>query len=438
MKHRRRSKGAEEESTASSCSDVQAILDALKEVAVDRHWVRYDEAKKCQDAKVQVDRINNEQSHKLLSALHKLTPKLVFVRSAIKESISKLYDSNGGWGMQEDLKEQYVDIMARRTINLCRVVGQAITHKHPPAWIQHLPFVSGRNAAEPVPATRSDAFVWVYTFDRTTRQAFRTNAANNSSSKPEAAVDLLVDPKKQYPVAKFADGSQAEITDILCSDLTSASSSSHAPAPGAAIPIPPRRQKKRKAAVLNSNVLFSERHKVSSNLIQVKVRIDRKMLISIYDGGRQVCQLPLHSSSSDPAADEADLRKSFMVELAGKYTNNEIDRDGLFSARNEKFPSCSARVGILRKPAAAPTASAMPAAATPAPRGPRVQFAATADEETDVEDTLSNGIEADFSSSVARRSESPDDVPSSPGLFSMGCGMDYATSIDVPVDPNAE
>ena len=438
-KRRRSKSGPVEVEERDRFSDVQAIVDALRDVCVDRHWVKYDEAKKCQDAKVVVSQINTEKSHTLLAALHKLSSKLTFVRSAIKEAISKLYEQNDGWGMNSEHKENYIDIMARRTINLCRVVGQGITHAHPPAWTRQLPFVSGEVPAA-LPPARQMAFLWVYTFDKTTRQAFRTDAGNNSKTagKPEAAVKLMVDPEKQYPVAKFADGSEAEISDVLCSELLVGSPSSAgvegAQAACAAAAGPPRRQKKRTHAELNQNVLFSNRHTVSSNLIQVKIRIDRKLLISIYDGGRQICQLPLNNTGDEQADDkDKENRKAFMIDLATQYKNNEIDRDGLFSARNDKFPSCSARVGILRKPAAAPTASAMPAAASAAPR---VRFTATTDEATDLEDGLSNSIEADFS--PIHRSESPDDVPSPPGYFSMGCGMDFATGIDLPFDPDIE
>ena len=61
-------------------------------------------------------------------------------------------------------------------------------------------------------------------------------------------------------MAKFADGSEADISDMLCSELLAGSSSSAcvegAQAACTAAAGPTRRQKKRKKAELNHNVLF--------------------------------------------------------------------------------------------------------------------------------------------------------------------------------------
>jgi hypothetical protein len=112
-----------------------------------RAWLKYDEAKKVSEARVLPDAI--KASHSLLEALHAKSSSLSFVRSEVTTGVGILVEENWQkWKLYEKAKQQeYIEIMVRRVMNICRVVSQAESKsevKQPPHWVKALPWrVSG-------------------------------------------------------------------------------------------------------------------------------------------------------------------------------------------------------------------------------------------------------------------------------------------------------
>ena len=91
-------------------------------------------------------------------------------------------------------------------------------------------------------------------------------------------------------------------------------------------------------------------HTVTKNVIRVRKRVDRCLLMSIYEQGAQVCQVNVHAKFGETSA-AIDKALEFMVTLATEYVENKIQKKDLFPRRNamlEAVPKVAQPPGASR------------------------------------------------------------------------------------------
>jgi hypothetical protein len=118
-------------------------------------------------------------------------------------------------------------------------------------------------------------------------------------------------------------------------------------------------------------------HSLTHNALVVKKRVDRHLLVSLYEQQRQICQVAVHwwfadsSVEHSPAEDEEAEQKAliFMKKFAIAYSQDDIGRDELYDQRDKLLNIDGLKMsrmkkvkqfsndGVAKRPAAAPSAS---------------------------------------------------------------------------------
>ena len=94
----------------------------------------------------------------LCACLIIVSRRLVFTRSVVKGGINIIFDEKyQEWGLAESIRDDYVETMTRRVMNLCRVVAQALAKGTKAQWVQELPFVKVAEPSEASSSTPSSA-----------------------------------------------------------------------------------------------------------------------------------------------------------------------------------------------------------------------------------------------------------------------------------------
>lgn len=73
------------------------------------------------------------EAYPVLVALHDLEPKLTFAKSLLRKALALIQDElkkRPGWSLRPEHHNDWVDTMACRLSNLCRVLTQG-ENKHP-------------------------------------------------------------------------------------------------------------------------------------------------------------------------------------------------------------------------------------------------------------------------------------------------------------------
>ena len=153
-------------------------------------------------------------------------------------------------------------------------------------------------------------------------------------SKPKSKQELcmeIVAPKgaKDHDLceAVWPDDSRTAIAELT----VQAHQASHRPSPGA-------------------SSAWQKLHTVTKNVISVRKRVDRCLLVSIYEQGAQVCQVNVHAKFGETSA-AIDKALEFMVTLATEYVENKIQKKDLFPRRNamlEAVPKVAQPPGASR------------------------------------------------------------------------------------------
>ena len=201
------------------------------------------------------------------------------------------------WKMIPRHKQDYVETMTRRLLNICRVVSQACMKAEKkgqaPAWVKELPWWEKKK--------------YLYKYNAELKIVERTTSPSARPepslpiSRPEGAADT------DTPVAEWPDGHKYLVAGVTFASLS----------------------KKPEAAV---EVHFESEHKDTHHRVTVKDRTDRQPLISMYEQQRQVLQLSVNSFESPRQA------AAFMVGIAKQYCNGEVDKAMLKELRDRTIP----------------------------------------------------------------------------------------------------
>ena len=112
----------------------------IKEFAIQhgKSFLKYDETKEVNKCKTDVPAIQKGKA--FLQLLKKKSNKLHFVRSEVKAGLGLVFqDLSASWHMSDEVKEDYIETMCRRCMNVTHVVGHALS-KGPmmPKWCKEL------------------------------------------------------------------------------------------------------------------------------------------------------------------------------------------------------------------------------------------------------------------------------------------------------------
>ncbi len=109
----------------------------------------------------------------------------------------------------------------------------------------------------------------------------------------------------------------------------------------------------RSMEVAGSKLILEQTHKTTKNLIKVDQRVDRNLLIAIYENGRQILQNRVdefgpcaNENQRLPETDETILKAyAFMKPIFDMYVKDEISKDELVPLRNKLMAERKAQNG---------------------------------------------------------------------------------------------
>jgi len=318
-------------------ANAQQLADALLPFAQEsRSFVRYDEAPKAHESKLDVDAIMRHAA--LLEALRRLAPKLGFRRSTMTEAMGIVFDTmNTKWQLKASDKHDYVATLSARLMNMCRNVQQGQLKSPRAAWVLALPWVaqsgadamaSNSGAGGSASARGASASVGVagsasaraggasasagaagsasasaggdlaatFGYDVLLRQAWRQKG---TMAKKEFAVKWLVEgkPAESFPQAQFADGELWSCGDITVAELQE----------------PASRKRGRPEAIVDKI------HPITKHRILVKPRADRWPLVAMYEQQRQVLQVRCDVFPGAGLREQEANALKHVADLAEKY-----------------------------------------------------------------------------------------------------------------------
>lgn len=181
--------------------DLAALLAPL---APTHSFLKYGEAETVKEAAMQVKSIVEQAT--LLRTLYAEQANLSFQRSTVKEAMVALRTLKvAEWTLSPSHYEDWETTMVKRFMNLCHCAAQAIAKKLD--WVMQLLGLDAEAAGS-----------FKYGYSAELRQAWRQDARDPKKPK-EVAMSLEAVKGCNFPIARFADGSEAEIVDVSAEDF---------------------------------------------------------------------------------------------------------------------------------------------------------------------------------------------------------------------------
>jgi hypothetical protein len=296
-----------------------------------------DESKNCSDAKLKHGNKGVEGHLELLASLQKLHNNLSFPKVALVTTLGTLLASmedDSAWKMAEEEKKDWCETLARRLRNMCRCVSQGELKSKNSKWVKSLPWKSD---VEAKPAASGAV---QYKFDAELLLPVKQLA--NGDLEPGLPIDLDECRKLGKVVANWPDGHSATIDAMTVDDLLQVLSSSKAgKGPGD---------------------LWCMTHTETQNIVTIKQKVDRSLLIVVYDQKKQVCMVKAnlfgtvederHQLPDSHPAVKAGLE--FLATIATKYCEGKLGKLQLTDERNKMLEASGLGGNIRKRPAAAP------------------------------------------------------------------------------------
>jgi hypothetical protein len=297
-----------------------------------------DESKNCSDAKLKHGAKGVEGHIAILTSLQKLHNNLSFPKVALVATLGTLLSSmetdSGTWTMSDDEKADWCETVARRLRNMCRCVGQGELKSKNSQWVKNLPWHAV--SPEKVAAVTSVK----YEFDAELLLPVKQLA--NGTKEPGLPIDLGECKKLGKVVANWPDGHTATIDTMTVDDLVQILSVSKAgKGPGD---------------------LWASTHTGTHNIVTIKQKVDRSLLIVIYDQKKQVCMVKAnlfgtvederHQLPDSHPAVKAGLE--FLTTIAVKYCEGKLEKSQLGDERNKMLDASGLGGNLRKRPAAAP------------------------------------------------------------------------------------
>ena len=274
----------------------------------------------------------------LLKDLRSLQQNLTFPRGKIEAALKLLFPVEK-FRNEKEWEDWWVTL-GRRIRNMSRCTAQAENKLKPPLWIKQLPWHAEPSVMPAQPAASSAAAPppqpadapWQVGWNKELHIAYRHK---DNMADLEMSLPITVDPGDEDSAvlkAKFHDGFESQVPDMLVG----------------AYRLGRRNSKGSKAsAVLWEAVQAGTHHKLI-----MSQRLDRSLLISLYEQSRQVCQVRADVFADISAEDQRSQRPAdhpaivagvaFMAAIGQKYATGELKKWDLFAERDrmmkDKFP----------------------------------------------------------------------------------------------------
>ena len=312
----------------------EELAEALDPVArrKGRVMLIYDDSPKCQKALLSTDRVY--AAHQLLEALHGLAPRLHFVRSTVKEAMQAILDRYGdSWKLVKDAdRRDWVETLTKRVMNITRSVSQGEVTTPSAKWVLELPWNKSKKPrtlkarASRVDtdgeeaAAKEDRVEYEYGFSTDLSLPWTRAGTRHATPKPGAVVLREQGDKDDDPIrASWPDGTIKSITACTWGEWSTTSSAKHAPV---------------------ADVLYASEHSASHHRLLVKPRMDRGLLVSLYEQNSHIgcVRVALLSTEADEPPDCKNNHHkvaALMIRLTKRYEKNEFLRSDLYARRNE-------------------------------------------------------------------------------------------------------
>lgn len=350
------------------------------------------EEAKVQDAKCIPKAIAAEDD--LLLLLHKASKELAFPKTAVESGLRltlKSCNSLKNWRLNEADGKDWVETIGRRIRNLCRVVAQPLSKGRCPKWIKTLTFYKKMNAQHDADEDAEiDAEVAAAT---AAAPAAEDGSSEEAEEEEEADADegdsatgtekptLVVSFCKELMLATRHDvavGQATKETSLpieICGEtaldkmtLVQATfkDGSKALVPGLTVASYRQLLKRGDGEKTKVKVLWSSHHVETKHLIYVQQRIDRQLLLSLYEQTRQRLQIrvdvfgPVEDQGRHLPRDSAVLARAldFMRPIAEKFAAGLVEHKELINLRNEMIKAlATTSTPVKKRPASAEVAS---------------------------------------------------------------------------------
>jgi len=253
-----------------------------------RSFLKYDENPVCQKARVEVQNIRDAKE--ILGVLHNATENLSFKKWTLRAALYHIMDECKelhNWGIAEKDKGDYVETMACRLMNVCRVVSQTMTKHTKTTWLLEMPWsrssdIDGEGKednGEEGEASKEYVFGW----NSELRLAWRCHASRKRvKSKAHDIKEMcnwiqVPENDDEVVIAHWTDEVQWCVPDVRAADYRAMRGP------------PPSRME----------FVWEGTHVLSNHKLMVKRRPDRGLLMVIFEQSCQICQTAVSLFNDD-------------------------------------------------------------------------------------------------------------------------------------------
>jgi hypothetical protein len=329
------------------------------------------EAELIADAKVFPKSMEVEDD--LIFALYTENESMAYTKKQIEKTLDIILASNNEkWKMSLESIVDWRETMCRRIRNLCRCISQKIGKKESgtPQWFKDLRIYKvsredkgGKVAEEPkddamkeepkddameeeqdknlsgddapiaklLPPPATQKFFTIK-FDHELMLATRKENKKDMNSETSKPFEDRGKPGHEIVEAEFLDGTKHKVPGMTWESFRALIRSKKAKGLGA---------------------LLSLEHKTTKHAITISQRVDRKLLLSLYEQGRQKLQVQMdlfgvveeHSMQLKLESETLKKALAFMTPIAIRFANDELSGDALTAERDRLLKS----EGILVK-----------------------------------------------------------------------------------------
>jgi hypothetical protein len=341
------------------------LAEALRTIveAKGKSFCRYPcEAELIADAKVYPKSMEVEDD--LIFALYTENESMAYTKKQIEKTLDIILASNNEkWKMSSESIVDWRETMCRRIRNLCRCISQKIGKKESgkTKWFKDLRVYKvsredvaeepkdeaigveqdEKNAAEecdgcdgcdddapiakllPPPSTQK---IFTIKFDHELMLATRKENKKDMKSETSKPFEDRGTPGHEIAEAEFLDGTKHKVPGLTWEGFRALIRSKKAKGLGA---------------------LLSLEHKTTKHAITIAQRVDRKLLLSIYEQGRQKLQVQMdlfgvvedHSKQLKLESETLQKAIAFMTPIATRFANDELSGDALTAERDRLLKS---------------------------------------------------------------------------------------------------
>lgn len=295
------------------------------------------------------------REHELLVALKTISENLSFTNAELEKALKAIYaDIKFEVKMTDEKKNDWIFTIIMRIRNMCRAVHQGETKADHKAkrdnkemnvnWVLALPWrsstagASSAKAESPGPQAPAKIPVLYKYFGLDTELGCAWRA---QSDAPKALRDISVD-------------TDLETDGIVLATFLGGDTHSYDGEAAVRFLAMFRGAGDRAGASVRS-VLWSGTHVITKHSLEIKQRVDRQLLLSLYEQSRQILQVRMDKFGDVPdqkqlPPDHATLKLAldFMVPLAESFKDDAVDIDGL--KKQKKIAESRLGVSQAREP----------------------------------------------------------------------------------------